>query len=319
MPTPVPVRLTIAAALLALTTVSAGAQETPPESIDEEIQVRETSVAVVPPGSGANLPETAAVSVSVDGQPRRVTRVERILEGKRGDWRFLIYIDPEMAGARTRYLASLALAQRAEDLAALGTVEIVVADAGKPFLERTDSWQRIEAALMERALKARYRLDRGDPARVRPEPQDFERLLERLLSTVSEHEGRDTRALLLLTDGVSSMRGAEALRRAARTLAGAGWVTVPVAWTEKPSEGSAARLSEFESWKQGAEGRDTSAGTRRYVIDLGRVFRRLTGDEQPPAADPMELEPELAALQNLAGETSGMVVPLFFKGVRGKQ
>ena len=78
-------------------------------------------------------------------------------------------------------------------------------------------------------------------------------------------------------------------------------------WSEQPSDGSAARLSEFESWKQGAEGRDGSAGTRRYVIDFGRVVKRLRGTAASPRAESGEMEPQVVALQTLAGPTSGLL------------
>ena len=103
------------------------------------------------------------------------------------------------------------------------------------------------------------------------------------------------------------MAGREELDGFARALAGAGWVVVPMPWTEEPDEGSAARLSEFESWKQSAEGRDTSAGTRRYVIDLGRVFRQLRSGAGSQQAEDAELQPELVGLAALAGPTSGVL------------
>ena len=112
-------------------------------------------------------------------------------------------------------------------------------------------------------------------------------------------------ALFLPSDGLFSASGSERLAEVGRRLAGAGWVLVPMPWSEEPSEGSAARLSEFESWKEGAEGRDGSAGTRRYVIDFGRVFRHLAGSAPGPRAENGETAPQLVALQTLAGPTSG--------------
>jgi hypothetical protein len=78
-------------------------------------------------------------------------------------------------------------------------------------------------------------------------------------------------------------------------------------WSEQPSDSSAVRLSEFESWKEGAEGRDSSAGSRRYVIDFGRVVRHLRGAGESPPNEGVETEPQVVALQALAGPTSGLL------------
>ncbi len=289
-------------ALLALTPAAA---QTPPATVGEVVEVREASVVAVPPGSGANMPSIEAVAVTVDGLPRQVTRVEKVLDGKRGDWQFLVYLDPRLAGARTRFLTALALAQRAESLAAMGTVEVLEAEAGKPALERTGSWQRIEAALLAHALDAKRLLARGAAAAERPGWEVFDERLDLLLAALAAQGTGGPRALFLPSDGLFSAAGSERLAGIGRRLAGAGWVLVPMPWSEEPSEVSSARLSEFESWKEGAEGRDGSAGTRRYVIDFGRVFQRLTGSAPSPRAESGEMEPQLVALQTLAGPTSG--------------
>ena len=295
--------LSVLCALLALHPAAA---QTPTETIDEVVVVRETSVVVLPPGSGAKVPPAAAVTVTVDGLPRRVTRVEKVLDGKQGDWRFVIYLDPRLAGARTRFLTTLALAQRAESLAALGTVEVLEAEADSPALEQTGSWQRIEAALLAHALEAKRRLARGAAAAERPGWEVFHERLDLLLAALEARGAGGPRALLLPSDGLFSASGSDELGRVARRLAGVGWVLLPMPWSEEPDEGSAARLSEFESWKEGAEGRDGSAGTRRYVIDFGRVLQRLAGGAAAsPRAESGEIEPQWVALQTLAGPTSG--------------
>jgi hypothetical protein len=296
-----------AAALLALPALTAAAAQTSTETFGEEVVVRETSVVALPPGSGDELPANSAITVTVDGVAQRVTRVESVLEGERGDWQFVVYLDPRLAGARTRFLAALALAQRAESLAALGKVEVLEAEAGEPVLERTGSWQRIEAALLSHALEAKRRLARGAAETEAPGWELFRERLALLLAALAERGAGGPRALLLPSDGLYSMAGSDELQRIARQLAGSGWVTVPMPWSEEPNESSAARLSEFESWKQAAEGRDVSAGTRRYVIDLGRVVRHLGGAAPSPGAESGELEPQLVALQTLAGPTSGQL------------
>ena len=306
MPTSPRVRsLCLASCLLALLGAAATTAQTPPETFGEEVVVRETSIVALPPGSGSDVPGVADVAVTVDGLAQRVTRVEPVLEARRGDWQFVIYLDPRLAGARTRYLAALALAQRAESLVAMGTTEVLLAGSARPVLARTDSWQRVEAALLSHALEARHRLNRGDAAVERPDWALFGDRLDLLLETLRDRGSGGPRALFLPSDGLYAMADSDELDRLARILAGHGWVLVPMPWSEAPDEASAARLSEFESWKQSAEGRDGSVGTRQYVIDLGRVVRRLSGGAASAERD--KIEPQLVALSRLADPTSGLL------------
>lgn len=292
-------RLWLAASLMALTAAAAGQ-----ERFAEEVEVRETSVVVVPARPG-QPPPAAEVEVVVGGLPQRVTRIESTVEGGRGQWEFVVYLDPRLAGARTRFLATLALAERAEELAALGRLTVRVAERAEPALEATGEWQRIEAGLLQQALAARHRLDRGDRATERPAAAVFRERLDRLLVTLAELGGSGPRVLFLPGDGLEGPFASAVLEEASAVLAGYGWVTVPMPWSERPSEQAAARLDEFERWRQGAEGRDIGAGGRRYVIDFGRVARRLAGGGPSEERGTAELQPELAALQGLAAPTTG--------------
>ena len=296
-----------AGALVALLAAGSAAAQTPAETFGEKVVVRETSVAALPVAGGSGVPGIEQVSVTIDGLAQRVTRIEPLLEGKRGEWRLVIYLDPRLAGARTRFLAALALAQRAESLAAMGTVEVLVAGAAKPALERTDSWQRIEAALLSLALEAKHRLARGDAPTERPGWDLFGDRLQVLQEALANRGAGGPRALFLPSDGLYSATVSEQLGRIARAIAAAGWIVVPMPWAEAPDEASAARLSEFESWRQSAAGRESSAGTRQYVIDLGRVFRRLRDAGESPPPPRLRSEPQLAALQALAAPGSGLL------------
>ena len=202
--------------------ITVAVAQTPPETFGEEVVVRETSVAALPPGGGSTVPAIEAVTVTIDGLAQRVTRVEPMLEGKRGDWEFVIYLDPRLAGERTRFLASLALAQRAESLAAMGNVEVLVAEVARPALSRTDSWQRIEAALLSHALEARHRLARGGQATERPGWGLFHDRLDLLRQALEGRGAGGPRALFLPSDGLFSMVGSEELESIARALAGLG-------------------------------------------------------------------------------------------------
>ncbi len=291
----------VVCALLLVTPVAA--QQ--PDAFREQLEVRETSVTALPPGAGAAPPAPAAVTLLVDGVEQPVTRVERVLAGERGDWRITVYLDPLLAGPRTRYRALLALAQRAEELSALGRVEVLYAEAPRPALEPTGQWQRIEAGLLREALAARRDLARGGAVVARPAPERFHQRLALLRGALAGRGDPAARVLFVPSDGLDAAFDRDALAAVGRELAGDGWIAFPLPWEEQPSEESTARLDEFERWRQGAEGRDVGAGGRRYVIDFGRVLRRLSGSMEAAPRPPAVPEPRLAALAAVADPTSG--------------
>lgn len=98
-------------------------------------------------------PEAGELAVLFDNRsqrPRAVRSLSRASPGRPGEWRLLLWIDPSLAPAATIARAATELALRAEDLGALGTFEIVLADPlPEVFLEPTSSASEIAQALTD--------------------------------------------------------------------------------------------------------------------------------------------------------------------------
>jgi VWFA-related protein len=154
----------------------------------------------------------------VDGdQTRPVTDLAPLSK----PWRIVIYVDRVLTGSRTLRTAAGSLAERAAILAALGPVEVVVAEPiPRVALSATQDVRAIDEALSKlwlagdgrddvRVLRQRFRdqkKEEGQPADPVGEAMDQEeRLVRRQQDALSEwlvaQEGSGPRALLLVTDG----------------------------------------------------------------------------------------------------------------------
>ncbi|HSM50778.1 MAG TPA: hypothetical protein VLA75_05195, partial [Thermoanaerobaculia bacterium] len=102
----------------------------PPSSYAEELLVREAEVVAEPPDgmSERRRRDLAPGSLLLleDGAFREITAV-RALSPDGGSWSLLVYVDADQIGRETLVRSALALARRAERLAGLGEVELVVA------------------------------------------------------------------------------------------------------------------------------------------------------------------------------------------------
>ncbi|MBW8874168.1 MAG: VWA domain-containing protein [Acidobacteria bacterium] len=154
----------------------------------------------------------------VDGdQPRPVAELAPLAR----PWRIVIYVDRVLTGARTLRTAAGSLAERAAELAALGPVEVVVAEpVPRVALSATRNVRAIDEALSKlwlagdgrddvRVLRQRFRdqkKDEGQAADRAGETLDQEeRLVRRQEDALAEwlvaQEGSGPRALLLVSDG----------------------------------------------------------------------------------------------------------------------
>jgi Ca-activated chloride channel homolog len=154
----------------------------------------------------------------VDGdQTRPVTELAPLSK----PWRIVVYVDRVLTGSRTLRTAAGSLAERAAVLAALGPVEVVVAEpVPRVVLSATQDVRAIDEALSKlwlagdgrddlRIVRQRFRdqkKDEGPPAdRVSEALDEEERLVRRQQDALSEwllaQEGTGPRALLLVTDG----------------------------------------------------------------------------------------------------------------------
>lgn len=154
--------------------------------------------------------------VTEGGVPRPVTRVGPVVGGflpggpENGDrlvpapaWGVVLYFDTLLASPDTRFLAALALSERAAELTRMGTVAVVVADPEpRELLAPTRIPRDVERILGSLSADARVQRDRaqseGRPLRTLP---DLRRQSDRLLAHVAGRGSGGPRALFLVADG----------------------------------------------------------------------------------------------------------------------
>ncbi len=157
-------------------------------------------------------------TVLEDGQPRTVSGISPLSQ----PWRIVIYVDRMLTGSQTLRAAAGSLAERAPELAQLGTVELVVAEPQpRVVLAPTQNVKAIDEALSKlwlgaegrddiRVLRKRFHdekgLDEVDPLDRMEEAVEAEtRLVRRQQDALAEwlvaQEGRGPRALFLVSDG----------------------------------------------------------------------------------------------------------------------
>jgi hypothetical protein len=154
----------------------------------------------------------------VDGdQTRPVTDLAPLSK----PWRIVVYVDRVLTGSRTLRTAAGSLAERAAVLAALGPVEVVVAEpVPRVVLSATQDVHAIDEALSKlwlvgdgrddvRILRQRFRDQKKDEATsadpVGEALEQEERLVRRQQEALAEwlvmQEGGGPRALMLVSDG----------------------------------------------------------------------------------------------------------------------
>ncbi len=156
-------------------------------------------------------------TVLEDGQPRPVSGISPLTQ----PWRIVIYVDRMLTGSQTLRAAAGSLAERAPELAQLGTVELVVAEPQpRVVLAPTQNVKAIDEALSKlwlsaegrddvRVLRQRFRDEKGiegDPYdRIAEAVEAETRLVRRQQDALAEwlvaQNGRGPRALFLVTDG----------------------------------------------------------------------------------------------------------------------
>ncbi|HRU09835.1 MAG TPA: hypothetical protein P5144_10710 [Thermoanaerobaculia bacterium] len=295
-------------------TLPAAAQE-PPPSYEEELVVREAEVVVEPPEGMSESQRQALGPSSLllleDGAFREITAV-RPLTPDGGSWSLLIYVDTGQSGRETLARSALALARRAGRLAALGEVELIVADPEpRRLLAGTRQPAAITTALADLAATARARAEEAPAALDLAAVQARAR---RLLECVATHSVGGAKALILLTDFMLTPPPAPAGEEAApsprllaafpeigQALAAFGWVTVAVGLTAEEVKRPAEELSEMGRLQQLVRG---GRGIDHFApLEAGRPSRLNT----PGALDPY-LEPGTALLRALLREGAGHLV-----------
>lgn len=199
-------------------------------------------------------------SVVEDGVPRPVAGIAPVSQ----PWRVVIYVDRILTGSRTLRAAAGVLADLSPGLAALGTVEVVLAEPEpRELLSRSREVRTIEEVLSRLWLAGEGRDDLSSLRRrfleervaageegltpeeiaeaVEAETRLVRRQQEGLAEWLSARSGGGPQLLLLVTDGYerdpaafygSTAEGDGALERTAletaRTAAALGWTVVPL-------------------------------------------------------------------------------------------
>ncbi|HEX9943225.1 MAG TPA: VWA domain-containing protein [Thermoanaerobaculia bacterium] len=261
-----------------------------------------------------------------DGQPRRILDLAPVSP----PWRIVVYVDRVLSSSRTLRTAAGALAQRAPELAALGTVEVVVAEPQpREVLPATRDVKMIDEALSRlwlsgegrddlRVLRQRFREEAAaqgeSPAERAAEAVETEaRLVRRQQDAFAEwllaQTGDGPRALLLVSDGFDrdpaafyapgSQRQEGALEKTAletvRTAAALGWTALPLPVGD-------SNLPDLRRIRPSS----TPQVPIGVTIPLGRKKPKEPGKDQPPPL-PALLAPD-EPLAWLAEATGGEVV-----------
>jgi hypothetical protein len=297
--------------LLALGAAAPPARPHPP-TFSARFAVRETEIVVDPPDDQKRL-KARDLRVFVDGKPADVARVERL--GKDGSWTFVVYVDPQLAGAATRFASLLALADRAPALTRLGAVEILSAASGRPVLAATRDARALRSMLGDLAGAARLERDRVEASNTAAlaatatapalRPAIVERCLDRFATALAERRPRGPHAVFLLTDAAAPPLP-QVFERTAGALAGYGWVTFPLALRkELVREEMVSGPSELEIFR-----RSSDAGAKNG-ISVPPLLPGRSPRPTPltvPGVLELSLDPALAGVRTLAQQTAGGVI-----------
>ena len=292
--------------------IAARAQRVP--SFTGEVQVQELGLVFEPPPRRALLevPSFAPgdLLVQEDGLLRRVTRVDD--EGEtEGGWSLVIWIDRTLAGPETLFGAPLALAKEARRLAALGTVEVVVADPGpRTLLAPTREARLIEQVLADLAGAARVERDRSAAAGRRQRARDLppatvRRQCDRVLARLAGRRDPGPHALLWVADGGDE----PALRETGRLLAAYRWVALPLP-LQRMEVGEPTRpWSDTERQREGLDtgGNDATVPPASPPL-MTFPSRRRGSVASVEAVAGLAIAPDLAPLRALVEETAGHMV-----------
>lgn len=306
--------------------------ETPPETFQGEIEVREIGIVVAPPEdrSLAGV-RPADILVSEEGTARTVLKAEPL---RPDSWKVVLYFDRALAGPDATLDSALTFSRKARELTDLGTIEVVVADPEpRVALAATRDRQGLSSILSDVAADARK--DRNQANRggretrpVTPDAPTLRRQLDRLVTFLSGRSDASARALFLIADGFNPAANereilaavdlgeggkpappgtaAAALRESSRVLAAYGWVTYAGALRESDDARKRRSISDLDRLRVESGGsRHTNSAPP--VIYRPPVEKGPRGDEQVVS---VFTRPESIPLTALSRPTSGAVLGL---------
>lgn len=305
------------------------------QPLQEELLVREVEVLVEAPREAVvarRAVEADGLLVEEDGAPRTLANVARLSPGER--WQVVVFLDHVLAAPELVAAGALTAALAAEELAALGTVEVVAGDPSpRVLLPATGDREAIAAALAEAAAAAlramRVQPPPGPGGALTPEQAaGARRQGDRLLAWLARRGTGVPRLLVLVTDGTTlspaamnyaAGAGAEppaaerlwvdAIAETARSLGALGWTVAVLAPRAEALRLSA--LPERDSDRHQREGREElMQGAPIDSVNLSGIFQLLSGrkDFSPGLAVGDAVDLRRPGLRPLAAETGGAVL-----------
>jgi hypothetical protein len=295
----------------------------PPERFEEKVLVREIEAVVEVPESMRESRRKALgpqdFQVTEDGRFRQVVKASPVMAGEAGPWQLVIYVDRVLAEPETVFVTANALAQRAAQLTALGTVALVVADpAPRILLAETREPKMLEQALTDIAAQAerqRSASSHAAPAQApgAPVPEVVRRQQDQLVALLAGRSGGGPRALVLVANGFdtsTSGGGADSAKEAVaeepgRTLAAYGWITLAAPMRRQELGTPHREMTDIERIRQSNSGRD-APGSRvpPEILPQAAPKSILQYDEVLS----LFVEPTSATLTAMASATAGTVI-----------
>jgi hypothetical protein len=295
----------------------------PPERFEERVLVREIEAVVEIPESLRESRRKALgpqdFQVTEDGRFRQVVKASPVMAGEAGPWQLVIYVDRVLAEPETVFVTANALAQRAAQLTALGTVALVIADpAPRILLAETREPKMLEQALIDIAAQAerqRAASSHAAPgqAPAAPAPEVVRRQQDQLVALLAGRSGGGPRALVLVANGFdtsTSGGGADSAKEAVaeepgRTLAAYGWITLAAPMRRQELGTPHREMTDIERIRQSNSGRD-APGSRvpPEILPQAAPKSNLQYDEVLS----LFVEPTSATLTAMASATAGTVI-----------
>ncbi len=319
-------RSILTAALLAgLALIAAASAQPPPKTFSGQLDIREREILVsLPAFLGKARLQPADFQVLVDGQPREVSRAERISGAGAAPWTVLVYVDRVLASPGTAFSSQVTLSDHARDLARLGSVEVAVAGPEPAtVLAPTAEAGALREKLAALADSSRLERDHAAAQKVEP-PSDLQvrQQLDRLLAFLAAHHPAGPHILFLVADGLdlsaaqtgvltgssippadSAESPAAAFVRVARQLAAQRWVVIPVAMHPGSPGTPVSPQSEIDLVQQSAATTSHTNGPPPVMPSNPRPSALIY-----PGVISLSTEPRLAPLRALAETTAGAVI-----------
>jgi hypothetical protein len=300
-----------------------------PDRFEEKVLVREIEAVVELPDPLRESRRKALgpqdFQVTEDGRFRQVVKASPVMAGEAGPWQLVIYVDRVLAEPETVFVTANALAQRAAQLTALGTVALVVADpAPRILLAETREPKMLEQALTDIAAQAERQRAASShaapgqapgaaPGHAPPAPEVVRRQQDQLVALLAGRSGGGPRALVLVANGFdtsTSGGGADSAKEAVaeepgRTLAAYGWITLAAPMRRQELGTPHREITDIERIRQSNSGRD-APGSRvpPEILPQAAPKSNLQYDEVLS----LFVEPTSATLTAMASATAGTVI-----------